>query len=295
MTVTQLLTARAAGRTNFAGITLAPGTGSLRRASLFGCNFTKANLSQADLRQADLRTAQLDEANLTDASLAYAHCTFTSLHKAKLIQAIAEHVDFSGADLTKADLTKAYCAKATFIRADLSAATMLKAYLCDADLRAATLKRTPLDPNLDSQPNPNLDSQLNPNSNPDPFDELLVNANDQFSMCGLVEANYLPKKFEYGVRYKSAHFSIDVESLYHPGFIVRPWPQAEQYYSILTGHWGIKTPSICQGNLLKHLKEDWRAQLPVGILAVLFWMKEGFADFKQILRDVEPLLYVFWS
>lgn len=67
------------------------------------------------------------------------------------------------------------------------------------------------------------------------------------------------------------------------------------HYSQLVGLWDKKIGPVAAGEFLEHLKNDWRAPLPNGVLLVLYWLKDCFTDFYSVINDFRPLMYVYWA
>jgi hypothetical protein len=67
-------------------------------------------------------------------------------------------------------------------------------------------------------------------------------------------------------------------------------------YSQLIGTWeGLGKPKpIVKGAALKHLKNDWRSQIPLTVISLILW-SGCFTDPKSFIDELKPLLYVWWS
>ena len=69
-------------------------------------------------------------------------------------------------------------------------------------------------------------------------------------------------------------------------------------YSMLTGRWSPDQLASAQGDLLKHLREDWRPLVPGGVIAILVYY-ETHGCFPQgteaLIDDLRPMLYAWWS
>jgi len=66
-------------------------------------------------------------------------------------------------------------------------------------------------------------------------------------------------------------------------------------YNMLVGRWSPNMPPTVEGDLLEHLVNDWRPQLPTELLAVMWWMRDCFPDFGVIRDALRPVLYVYWG
>lgn len=75
----------------------------------------------------------------------------------------------------------------------------------------------------------------------------------------------------------------------------RPIKLASNTYSQFTGHWNPDLDPLMTGQTLDHLKNDWRAQLPDNLLALLWWFKDCFPDFDAVRNSLRPLMYVYWA
>jgi hypothetical protein len=117
---------------------------SLRKANLFGANFSGANLSWANFSGANLRNANLSKAhlrgvNFSEAYLINANLSTTHLRNANLSGANLSGADPSGANIWEvnislADLKKAKLNGAEFLKTNIEDALSLK----DTDLRGVT-------------------------------------------------------------------------------------------------------------------------------------------------------------
>lgn len=66
-------------------------------------------------------------------------------------------------------------------------------------------------------------------------------------------------------------------------------------YNMLVGKWDPgRIPPMAEGDLLAHLRADWRPQLPTEVLAVLWWLRDCL-DFGTVRDALRPMLYVYWS
>jgi hypothetical protein len=73
------------------------------------------------------------------------------------------------------------------------------------------------------------------------------------------------------------------------------WMLAREY-NMLVGRWDPgRVPPMVEGELLEHLKGDWRPEIPSELLALMWWMRDCFNDFAVVRDGLRPLLYVYWS
>jgi hypothetical protein len=67
-------------------------------------------------------------------------------------------------------------------------------------------------------------------------------------------------------------------------------------YNRLVGRWDAKFAPLASGPLLTHLLEDFRAVLPMGVLAWALWHEGAFPlGLQAVLNDLRPMLCVWWS
>lgn len=64
-------------------------------------------------------------------------------------------------------------------------------------------------------------------------------------------------------------------------------------YEMLTGARSNRPP-IASGDALRHFQEDWRAPLPVSVVALLLW-SGACKDPARLISDLRPMIYTYWS
>lgn len=68
-------------------------------------------------------------------------------------------------------------------------------------------------------------------------------------------------------------------------------------YNRLVGYWSRCDPEIKDPAVLRHFREDWRPQVPVGILAVIEYLgcfPDAFGP-DGIVNSLRPMVYVYWG
>jgi hypothetical protein len=53
-------------------------------------------------------------------------------------------------------------------------------------------------------------------------------------------------------------------------------------------------PPLFKGWKHEHFKNDWRSQVPLGILAIMLW-SGAFPNIEQAVDSLRPVLYVRWQ
>ncbi|MEL6326759.1 MAG: pentapeptide repeat-containing protein [Cyanobacteria bacterium J06626_23] len=142
MTLADILTAYAAGKRDFRGITLEMQTGfecDLRGADFSdGCldnsylayaKLQRANLQRTQLRLSELSNAQLQAATLDRADLSGSNLAYTNLNGASLQGVNLTEANLYGANLQRADLTQANLTGANLTGAELTGAILKDAQL----------------------------------------------------------------------------------------------------------------------------------------------------------------------
>jgi hypothetical protein len=114
--------------------------------------------------------------------------------------------------------------------------------------------------------------------------------------CGIYPHDHLMVRFrdpkpglwQPGERAGISGLKLDADGL--------PTAMASGDYNMLVGRWDPgKIEPMAKGELLEHLRNDWRPTLPSELMAVLLWLKDCFNDFEAIRNSLRPLLYVYWS
>jgi len=74
----------------------------------------------------------------------------------------------------------------------------------------------------------------------------------------------------------------------------------DETYAILTGRQGIRGWSradskcpVAKGGLLRHLKQDFRPPVPLGVIALILWLG-CVKNPAKLIDQLRPLLYVYW-
>ena len=68
-------------------------------------------------------------------------------------------------------------------------------------------------------------------------------------------------------------------------------------YSMLVGNWSKDRDPMVKGELLEHLRNDWRPRIPDSIIALLAYMG-CFPDLHSpdsMLNTLRPMLYTYWT
>jgi len=114
---------------------------TLSAISLTNCSFLQTEFVDSKAMAIDwTKTKSLNQINFKDTNLGYSNFSGLNLSKIKMINCVAEEVDFSQTNLSESNLSKTNFIKARFFKNDLTGANFKKAKNYQINPRGTKLK-----------------------------------------------------------------------------------------------------------------------------------------------------------